>query len=49
MLAELDPLIVCELESGTRTWTLADIEAYAGVLGISLSTLFSTWDNTARS
>jgi hypothetical protein len=46
---ELDPRIVHELEAGTRSWTLTDIEAYADVLADPLSAFFATWDDPSRS
>jgi hypothetical protein len=42
---ELDPSIVLELEAGTRSWTLADIEAYAEAIAIPLATVFAAWDD----
>ena len=42
--AELDAAIVLELEAGTRSWTLDDLEAFARALGVPLPTIFRRWD-----
>ena len=42
--AKLDPSIVHELEAGTRSWTLAELFAYADVLSVRLSSVFAEWD-----
>jgi hypothetical protein len=47
--AEIDPSVVLELESGTRSWMLADIVAYAEALAVSLPTIFASWDEANRS